>query len=199
MIMLAGGRYPVYPSLPYGFYSHVEPVLGVLSNNPLSEDWSPDDVLVHGTDASGHSYYRTFASLPAGITASNVSKCGEDYLGYPCIYAQYGFGWAVTGLQDPTAGSIDVSLDVDSNTEPDTRSGQSPGALQGTVTVSKLKPGEQYDLYRWDDVESAFDYAKATKVHSFVADAEPTVFTDPTSITSNGVTYYRCLPKKTQK
>ena len=37
MIMLAGGQYPVYPGLPYGFYSHVEPVLGILSNRNLTD------------------------------------------------------------------------------------------------------------------------------------------------------------------
>ena len=35
MIMLQGAYYPVYPSLPYGFYSHVEPVLGIYSGRPL--------------------------------------------------------------------------------------------------------------------------------------------------------------------
>ena len=51
MIMLEGGCYPVYPGLPYGFYSHVEPVYGIYSNHPFTEDgkWYDDDVLVHGT------------------------------------------------------------------------------------------------------------------------------------------------------
>ena len=51
MIMLEGGCYPVYPGLPYGFYSHVEPVYGIYSNHPFTDDgkWYDDDVLVHGT------------------------------------------------------------------------------------------------------------------------------------------------------
>ena len=55
MIMLSGGRYPVYPALTMvnGVYSHVEPVYGILSNRPLNDTaWSDDDVLVHSTDAA---------------------------------------------------------------------------------------------------------------------------------------------------
>ena len=87
--------------------------------------WYPDDIVVHGTDASRHSYYRRFDSLPAGVTARNVSECGEHYLGYPCIFEQYGFGWAVQGVADPRAG-LPLSLDVDRADEPDTRSGDTP-------------------------------------------------------------------------
>ena len=37
-IMLHGGCYPVYPGVPYGDYSHVEPVYGIYSDHPLTDD-----------------------------------------------------------------------------------------------------------------------------------------------------------------
>lgn len=59
-------RPEVYPGLePYGQYSHVEPVVGILSDKPLSDgQWYDDDVVVHYTDADEHTYYRTMKSLP---------------------------------------------------------------------------------------------------------------------------------------
>ena len=50
--MLNGAHYPVYPGLPFGLYSHVEPVVGILSDHPLTdENFYDDDVVVHYTDA----------------------------------------------------------------------------------------------------------------------------------------------------
>ena len=72
----------------------MEPVLGIYSDHPLNDTkWYPDDYVVHGTDAKRYHYYRTFASLPTNVSASDQSLCPEDYLGYPCIWSQRGFGW----------------------------------------------------------------------------------------------------------
>ena len=55
MIMLDGAHYPVYPGLPYGLYSHVEPVVGILSDHPLTdENFYDDDVVLHYTDVPGN-------------------------------------------------------------------------------------------------------------------------------------------------
>lgn len=45
--------------------------------------------------------------------------------------------------------------------EPDTREGEEPVHLSGTLTASGLQPGGTYTIYRWDSVEEAFDYSKA--------------------------------------
>jgi len=51
MIMLDGMHYPVYHDLPYGLYSHVEPVVGIMSDHPLTdENFYDDDVVLHYTD-----------------------------------------------------------------------------------------------------------------------------------------------------
>ena len=194
MIMLQGGCYPVYPGLPYGFYSHVEPVYGIYSNHPLTADgeWYDDDVLVHGTDADTHSYYRTFKSLPAGVNDRNCSECGGGYLGYPCIFEQYGFGYAITGMDDEVAG-LPLSLAVDDASEPDTRSGSRPTHLHGTVTVSQVKEDVNYTIWRWDAVDSLFDTTKATSSHRFTGTSNATyVYRAEDTILSSGTTYFRC-------
>jgi len=195
--MLQGGHYPVYaPLSPYGFYSHVEPVYGLYTNRPLTDDqWYPDDYLAHSTDADTFTYYRTFDSLPADVDRYNTSLCPEKYLGYPCIYVKWGFGWAITGVSD-TAEGLPLSLDVGSASEPNVPLGQKPANFQGSITVTGLKQGTQYDIYRWDSVLTAYDYSKATFATTFNATKETYTFEDPTTILSSSATYYRCLVHK---
>ena len=198
MIMLEGGCYPVYPGLPYGFYSHVEPVYGIYSNHPLTDDgkWYDDDIIVHGTDADTHSYYRRFDSLPAGVNSHNCSECGGGYVGYPCIDKDYGFGYAITGLNDEKEG-LPLSLAVDDPEEPNTREGQKPKPLHATVSVSGISEGGKYTIYRWNDVDSAFDVSKASSSHNFVGGANAEyVYKDPSTILSNSTTYYRCYEEQ---
>eukprot|EP01065_Artemidia_motanka_P050686 TRINITY_DN8726_c0_g1_i1.p2 TRINITY_DN8726_c0_g1~~TRINITY_DN8726_c0_g1_i1.p2 ORF type:complete len:338 (+),score=134.23 TRINITY_DN8726_c0_g1_i1:61-1074(+) len=191
MIMLKGGQYPVYPGLPYGFYSHVEPVLGIMSNRSFDDTkFYDDDVVVHGTDASLNRYYRTMKSLPDNLDFSG--NCAHpDYLGYPCIYEKYGFGWAITGLND-TRKAEKLSLDVDKQEEPDTRAGRSPGVLHGTVSISDLAAGQKYVIHRWDSTADAFDYSKSTQT-PFTAAGTTHTWEDPKGIMSNTATYYRCV------
>eukprot|EP00928_Gymnodinium_smaydae_P043888 TRINITY_DN29330_c0_g1_i1.p1 TRINITY_DN29330_c0_g1~~TRINITY_DN29330_c0_g1_i1.p1 ORF type:complete len:368 (-),score=43.75 TRINITY_DN29330_c0_g1_i1:257-1360(-) len=195
MIMLQGGHFPVYPGLePYGQYSHVEPVVGILSDHPLNDTkLYDDDFIVHYTDADTHSYYRSMKSLPDD-TSMQGNCATSDYAGYPCIYEKYGFGWAIEGFLDDRAGPP-LSLAVSpSSSEPDTRTGSRPVPLMGTVTVEDLTPGKSYTIFRWDSVDSAFDYSRAREVHKFEASGSQEVFADPTSFLSSGTTYYRCLP-----
>jgi len=197
MIMLQGGHYPVYaPLKPYGFYSHVEPVYGLYTNHPLTdEQWYPDDYIAHSTDADTFTYYRTFDSLPADVDKKNNSLCGAQYLGYPCIYVRWGFGWAITGVSDPAEG-FPLSLHVDSVSEPNVPLGQQPANFYGTVVVTGVEPGTLYDIFRWDSVATAYDYGKATFATTFNATNHTFIFEDPVTILSSSATYYRCLVHK---
>jgi len=171
----------------------VEPVYGIYSKHPLSDPTVyDDDILEHGTDAKACSYYRRFDSLGAGITSHNVSECGEAYLGYPCVYNIYGFGWAITGVADTRPG-LPLSLAVDRDDEPDTRSGQKPVLMQGTITITGLTPGGKYNVYRWNSVATAFDYSLVQPQHTFTAQNTSYVFHDTQGILSSSATYYRCL------
>mmetsp|Transcript_96653 Transcript_96653/g.279014 ORF Transcript_96653/g.279014 Transcript_96653/m.279014 type:complete len:368 (-) Transcript_96653:59-1162(-) len=194
MIMLQGGHFPSYPALaPYGQYSHVEPVVGILSDHPLTdEQWYGDDYIAHYTDADEHTYFRSMGSLPDNTSLSGNCKKG-DYYGYPCVYDKYGFGWSIEDLDDPREG-LPLSLAVQPwRSEPDTRLGEQPINLVGIVTASGLEEGAVYAIYRWDSVEAAFDYSKATLVKRFAAAGKSVAHVDEEPIPSDGVAYYRCV------
>ena len=77
--------------------------------------------------------------------------------------------------------------------EPDTRSGEEPEALQGTLTARELSVGATYDIYRWDTVDESFTYADRYKKASFTATSDTYVYTDDASFQSDGTTYYRVV------
>jgi len=193
MIMLKGGHYPVYPDVPFGFYSHVEPVVGILSDHDLTDDqWYDDDYIVHYTDASVHTYYRSMKSLPDDTTFKG-NCANPHYPGYPCIYEKYGFGWAIEGFLDERQG-LPLGLKVEPyDREPDVRTGSAAKPLRGTVTVGGLEKGQSYTIYRWDSVAAAFDYTKPSSTHKFTASGEALIYVDTTAIASDGTTYYRCV------
>ena len=93
------------------------------------------------------------------------------------------------------ATAVPASLHIDPwKSEPDTRAGARPEALQGTLTARGLTAGRAYIIYRWDSVDKAFTYDDDTyKVGAFTASGDTHVFVDPTSFESDGTTYYRVL------
>ena len=137
----------------------------------------------------------TLAHLPhcyAGVSTANVSECGNGYSAYPCIYEKWGFGWAIHGVADEKEGAP-MSLALDQSNEPNTSQGAKPISFHGTLTATQLEAGAAYTVYRWDGVESAFDYSRGTKVAEFTASAPTWTWTDPLPIASDGATYYRCV------
>merc|ERR1712060_333540 len=81
--------------------------------------------------------------------------------------------------------------------EPDTRHGQKPVALKGTLTVTDLVVGSKYAIYRWDTVAEAFtDYSDQYKRISFVATSSTFVYVDEKTFQSNGTTYYRAVKEE---
>jgi hypothetical protein len=196
MIMLPGHNYPVYPGLPYGTYSHIEPIVGILSDHPLTdEDFYDDDYIVHYNNAGTSPLYRSMSSLPGKIQLG-VSCCpgGGDFPdSQMCLHPENVFSWAIQGFQDSKEG-LPVSLAVDQwQEEPDTRAGKSPTQLTGTITIEELEAGKAYALYRWDSVESAFDYSQPASVYRFSATNATEVYTDPKTFSSDGTIYYRCV------
>ena len=77
--------------------------------------------------------------------------------------------------------------------EPDTRSGEAPESLRGTVTATGLTPGAAYDVYRWDDVENVGTFDDAHKSATFTASKDAHVYVDDKSIPSDGTTYYKVV------
>jgi hypothetical protein len=196
MIMWSGQTYPIYNlTPPAGMYGHVEPVIGIQSNHPLNDTTVyTDDVVVHYTDGGVKAVYRPISTLPgkwAGV--GTKADCGDYHY---CISYPYGFGWAVKGFApDPNeARAVSASLKIHPwMREPDTRSGEKPEALKGTLTATGLTKGASYDIYRWDTVGEALTYQDKYKKASFTATSDTYIYKDDKSFESDGTTYYRVV------
>lgn len=196
MIMKNGHQFPVYSGMtePSGFYDHIVPFVGIMSDRPLSDEtFTDDDYIVHYTDHSVYPYYRSMDSLIGTYDGRSNCPSTSGNPQYVCLHPQYGFGWAMQGFQDEKEG-LPMSLTVDPwESEPDTREWQSPTQLTGTLHIEGLESGSKYAVYRWDSVESAFDYSNPTSVHRFVASGPKETYTDSQTFISSGTTYYRCI------
>jgi len=196
-IMWNGQTYPIYDlELPHGVYGHVEPVIGIQSNHPLTDETVyDDDVLVHFDDNSKTTIYKPFSTLSGDWTgAGHASQCqsGSRY----CI-GPYAYGWAVQGFLDDRE-ALPMSLSIDPwNTEPDVAPSKmfpaKPTKITGTLTVEGLTLGGKYDIFRWDNAEDAFTYNDSYKITSFTATSDTLVFVDPQTFSSYSATYYRCV------
>ena len=201
MIMWSGQSYPIYNfTAPKGMYGHVEPVVGMQSNHPLTDATVyDDDVVLHYTDGGTETVHRLFSSLP-GKWPGGSFKQGDkaDCSPYKyCIGNPYGFGWAATGFTHDTksATAAPALLHVDPYLrEPDTRKGAGPEDLIGSLEVSGLTVGTKYDIYRWDTVTDAFTYTTAFKRSDFTATAAKYTYADDKVFKSDGTTYYRVVP-----
>lgn len=196
-IMWNGETYPLYKlNAPDGVYGHIEPVIGIQSNHPLTDEgYYDDDVVVHYNDASTTTFYKTFESLPGNWSgkAGDPGQCQKrkDIHGQ-CI-GPASFGYAHLGFLDEV-DAMPLSLEIQpSEEEPDTRTGSSPNNIQGTVTAEGLTAGSKYDIYRWDNTQDAFTYNDQYKISTFIATNNVYVFKDPKTFSSNSATYYRCV------
>lgn len=201
---------------PNIIFDHIEPVFGIYSNHSLTDPvWYPDDVLVHNSDYDQNHYYRTFASLPdsrglKGNCAVAPAGHGHNEM-YPCIPNDaHNFGYAVTGVVDPTGAAMPIELIISDWGEPDLDKGEPPEKLTAIVKVSELTQGMNYTLYRWDDVNgclgckgihkyvpsipSSGDYTGANYTHSFIASNPSYTYQDPNPFFSSNAAYYRCVP-----
>jgi len=201
MIMQGGEKVPITSS-PYnltsvnGLYGHIEPVVGIMSNHPLTDETVyDDDVFVHYTDADKNAYYRTAAKLPGDWSEENPTpKCQvNDYSGAPCINKERGYGWAIEGFLDQQ-DALPLSLTLDHfGSEPSPRNGQKAIQMTGTLTATELSTGSEYAIYRWENVDEAFVYTDDKKIHTFTATDDTFVFQDPNTFSSFSATYYRCV------
>jgi len=192
-IMWSGQTYPIYDLQdPHGVYGHVEPVIGIQSNHPLTDETVyDDDVVVHFDDNSMNMIYKPFNTL-AGDWAGSGQK-GQCQSGSRYCIGPISSGWAVQGFQDDVE-ALPLSLSINpSQREPDIAEHEQPNQITGTLTVEGLSAGETYDIYRWDNAEEAFTYNDSYKITSFEAAADTFVFEDPKTFSSYSATYYRCV------
>ena len=77
MIMWDGQSYPAYNmKVPYGVHGHVEPVIGIESNHPLTDTTVyDDDTFVHYTDNGVSTVYKPVATLAGSWKPGGRAKC----------------------------------------------------------------------------------------------------------------------------
>merc|ERR1719491_2278352 len=100
MIMFNGDTYPdpgyEYDNSTNGVYGHIEPVVGIMSNHPLSDETvHEDDAFAYFDDASKTTYYVTPKRIPGDCSfgeggRSCRARCPTGFLGQ-CVWQQRGY------------------------------------------------------------------------------------------------------------
>lgn len=220
--VLAG--YPVIIGIYYNFqtfennagpqagdedYDHIVPVTGIGSRHPLEEPvvYHGDDVLTLSDNGfwtpDGSPVYRLDYGFDA-MQASREEANSPAHPDYSLAGAGRHYGVAITGIVDLDGQALPVRLTTDVNHEtPEMRQGQkerpASAPLTLTVTVSGLKPGLDYRLYRYDSFEavpeSGFN-AKASQASEVwnIRLASGSTYSLKESIRSDQVAVYRAVP-----
>ena len=195
-------------------YDHIVTVTGITSKYALTgtTKYYADDVLTfndhglwtktpNGQPQNAFSYsFGTFATTRqrANATTGPVYslKSGADY------------GIAITGIIDVNRETVPVRLTTSTNAETpamingsSTRPAAKPVTL--TITVSNLKPGTTYTLYRYNSMANVPDSkfnANATKAAQkwTIKIASGTTYTMTQTINSNETAVYRAVPVAAQ-
>jgi len=197
------------PNAGFSEYDHIVTVTGITSTRPLTGPtmYYADDVLTfndgglwtgtNGQPQNSFSYpFGTFATTRQRANARTGPvyslKSGADY------------GIAITGIIDLNRDTVPVRLTTSVNAETptmvdgsNTRPPAKPVTL--TITVSSLKPGTTYNLYRYSSMANVPDSrfnanaAKAAQKWTITIPAGST-FTMTQTINSNEIAVYRAVP-----
>ena len=190
-------------------YDHIVAVTGITSNYALTgpTKYYADDVLTfndnglwNGTNGQPQntfsSTFGTFATTRQKANARTAAvyslKSGADY------------GIAITGIIDLNRDTVPVRLTTSVNAETptmvdgsNTRPSGTPVTL--TITVSSLRPGTTYNLYRYSSMANVPDSkfnanaAKAAQKWTITIPSGST-YTMTQTINSNEVAVYRAVP-----
>jgi hypothetical protein len=190
-------------------YDHIVAVTGITSSRPLTgpATYYTDDILTFNdnglwTGANGQpqntfSYtFGTFATTRQKANAKTAAvyslKNGADY------------GIAITGIIDLSHETVPVRLTTSVNAErpvmvdgSNTRPAAKPVTL--TITVSSLRPGTTYNLYRYNSMAAVPDSkinANAAKAAQRWAITIPfgSTYTMTQTINSSEIAVYRAVP-----
>jgi len=179
-----------------GACDHVEPIFGIFSDRPLTDETVYDnDWVLHASDQDYMPYYRKMSTLEDDTSLEGNCQIAEAGFGknemYPCFDKQVTYGLAVTGVN--VQGTLPVSLTIDITQEPNVRSWSRAKAIHGVVEVSGLTTGEDYVLYRFSGTESLPSKAPWTgyeHMTAFTASSSTWNYEDPNTFMSNSATYY---------
>lgn len=190
-------------------YDHIVSVTGVSSTRPVTipAAYVADDVLTfsdHGLwspdDKPDYRYRYAFGAFQATRQEANA----QDRAVYSLPRGVGNHGLAITGIIDRDGQTLPVRVATSANDEqpamPEGGSARPASMpLTLTVTVSGLKPGVPYTLYRYDSFqavpEAAFNgnASKASKQWKLRGDGGST-YTMQESIRSDQVAVYRAVP-----
>ena len=190
-------------------YDHIVAVTGITSKYALTgtAKYYADDVLTfndnglwtgtNGQPQNAFSYsFGTFATTRQRANAKTAAvyslKSGADY------------GIAITGIIDLNRETVPVRLTTSTNAEtpamiPGTNIRPAAKPVTLTITVSNLKPGTTYTLYRYNTMANVPDSkfnANATKAAQkwTIKIASGTTYTMTQTIKSNETAVYRAVP-----
>mmetsp|Transcript_78167 Transcript_78167/g.203702 ORF Transcript_78167/g.203702 Transcript_78167/m.203702 type:complete len:358 (+) Transcript_78167:86-1159(+) len=197
MVMFGGDDYPdieyKFDNTTNGVYAHIEPVIGIMSNHPLSDEAvHDDDAFVYFDDVDKITWYQKANEVSGDWSPGSKARCPG--LETQCVWKERGYIWSIQGFLDHRPDALPASLSISPwASEPYTRGGEEPVELTGTLTVTGLKEGSVYDIYRWGSPEEAFMFNQTYKIETFTATAHSHKFVDPQKFLSNSTTYYRCV------
>jgi len=194
-------------------YDHIVTVTGITSTRSLTgpttgpTTYYADDVLTFNdgglwTGTNGqpqNSFSYSFGTFATTRQRAN-SKTGAVY----SLKSGANYGIAITGIIDLNRDTVPVRLTTSVNAETptmvdgsNTRPAAKPVTL--TITVSSLKPGTTYNLYRYSSManvpDSAFNAnaAKAAQKWTITIPSGST-YTLTQTINSNEIAVYRAVP-----
>ena len=190
-------------------YDHIVAVTGITSTRPLTgpATYYADDTLTFNdnglwTGTNGqpqNTFSYPFGTFPTTRQKANA-KTGPVY----SLKSGADYGIAITGIIDLSRETVPVRLRTSTNIE-------TPGIVNGsntrpaamtitlTITISNLKPGISYNLYRYNtmaNVPESNINAKAAKAAQRWTITIPTgsTYTMTQTINSNEIAVYRAVP-----
>jgi hypothetical protein len=181
-VMCKGDSHSAYGLGPF---DHIEPIFGLYSNHPLTdEEVYDDDYLVHGSDYAidgdkNQGYFRKFSSMVDTTAMEGNCKDAQPEWKrnemYPCFNDQQNYGASIHGLADPKKQTLRSNLYVSTINEPDVRIEEKAIEMDGWLVVNDLIPGKEYVVYRYNDkvnypTDSNFHDSKFDSKHVFTAE-----------------------------
>jgi len=190
-------------------YDHIVQVTGVSSKHPLSKPsvYDADDVITLSDNGlwspTGQPAY-VYRYASGAFQANRQEANSKSHPIYSLPRAGKNYGVAITGIIDHDGKTLPVRLSTDRKFEkPAMREGSNtrPPAedLTLTVTVSGLKPGLSYKLYRYKSFQSVpnsgfnANAAKADRMWAINIQAGST-YTVKEKIRSDEIAVYRAVP-----
>jgi hypothetical protein len=188
-------------------YDHIVPVVRIRSHHPLSgrRIYGNDHITFSDNGLFGTSRDRPYLYTYSfgGFPASRMQVEGNNGPLYGLPDYGRNFGIVITGVMDADGDTLPVRVTTSKNYEIPVMKRKSttrpaPMPLTLTITVSKLTPGVDYKLYRYDRLAAVPDthfnaHASAAAESWNIRLAADTTFTLKRNILSDEIAVYRAV------